>query len=163
MNQNGQRGQRNSFRTQPFSPVASIRTEYIFDIVIIDGGIGGTNRKGILSGLKVHYDLKLVSEPDLRIRNHRRQKNSVCFPAFRTLHPADLNLDSSTRHFKGTGIVSVDRETGGMSAGTTQLMKRKMMNDGIVYFLRNTVAIFNRDRYHDIVSLICSQVRSSHG
>lgn len=59
--------------------------------------------------------------------------------AFRAFHPADTEPESSGRQLYGPPVVTMDRQTGRMSAGTGQLMKLKIMNNRIVKGLRYRV------------------------
>ena len=48
-------------------------------------------------------------------------------------------------------IVSMDRQTGRMTAGTFQLVKLEAVNNGIVKILRKLIEISDRNEYHSLV------------
>ena len=73
-------------------------------------------------------------------------------PAFGTFHPADTESESSGRQLYGPSVVTMDRQTGRMRAGTGQLVKLKIINNRIVKGLRNLIAIRDKNGYHSIVN-----------
>ena len=72
--------------------------------------------------------------------------------AFGASHPADPEPDSSGGQFDSSLVVTMDRKTGRMRAGTGQLVKRKIINNRIVKGLRNLIAIPDKNGYHSIVN-----------
>ena len=72
--------------------------------------------------------------------------------AFGASHPADTEPESSGRQLYGPPVVTMDRQTGRMRAGTDQLVKLKIMNNRIVKGLRNLIAIWDKNGYHSIVN-----------
>ena len=72
--------------------------------------------------------------------------------AFRAFHPADTEPESSGRQLYGPSVVTMDRQTGRMRAGTGQLVKRKIINNRIIKGLRNLIAIPDKNGYHSIVN-----------
>ena len=73
-------------------------------------------------------------------------------PALGAFHPADPESESSGRKLYGPSVVTMDRQTGGMRAGTGQLVKLKIINNRIVKGLRNLIAIPDKNGYHSIVN-----------
>ena len=72
--------------------------------------------------------------------------------AFGASHPADTEPESSGRQLYGPPVVTMDRQTGRMRAGTDQLVKLKIINNRIVKGLRNLIAIPDKNGYHGIVN-----------
>ena len=72
--------------------------------------------------------------------------------AFGASHPADTEPESSGRQLYGPPVVTMDRKTGRMRAGTGQLVKRKIINNRIVKGLSNLIAIPDKNGYHGIVN-----------
>ena len=72
--------------------------------------------------------------------------------AFGASHPADPEPEGPSGQFDGSLVVTMDRKTGRMRAGTGQLVKRKIINNRIVKRLRNLIAIPDKNGYHSIVN-----------
>lgn len=67
-------------------------------------------------------------------------------------HPADAEPDSPGGQFDGSVVVTMDRQTGRMRAGTGQLVKLNFINNRIIKGLRDLVAISDKNGYHSIVN-----------
>ena len=150
--QNVQRKKTDLERAQLFSPTMPVIPEYGFDVVLIHRWICLTDEGGDLSFFKVTADFLLVGKRYLRIGNHRRQKKSMGRSAFRAFDPADTEPDSPGGQFYSPPVITMDRQTGRMRAGTGQLMKLKMINNRIVKGLGNLIAIPDKNGYHSIVN-----------
>lgn len=72
--------------------------------------------------------------------------------AFRAFYPADTKPDLSGWHIYGSIVVTMDRKTGRMRAGTSQLMERSLQKNRIIKRLRNFIAITDKNGYHSIVT-----------
>ena len=72
--------------------------------------------------------------------------------AFGALHTADTKPDSAGGGVDGSLVVTMDRQTGRMRAGTGQLVKLNFINNRIIKGLRNLVAISDKNGYHSIVN-----------
>lgn len=72
--------------------------------------------------------------------------------AFGAYDPADTEPERPGGQFDGSLVVTMDRKTGRMRAGTGQLVKRKIINNRIVKGLRNLIAIWDKNGYHSIVN-----------
>lgn len=149
-------------RAQLFSPTMSVIPEHGFDVVLINRWIGLTDEGGDLSFFKVTADFLLVGKRYLRIGNHRRQKKRMGSSAFGAFDPADTEPDSPGGQFYGPPVITMDRQTGRMRAGTGQLVKLKIINNRIIKGLRNLIAIPDKNGYHSIVNrhrntCVCAQ------
>ena len=72
--------------------------------------------------------------------------------AFGAYDPADTEPERPGGQVDGSLVVTMDRQTGRMRAGTGQLVKRKIINNRIVKGLRNLIAIWDKNGYHSIVN-----------
>lgn len=64
--------------------------------------------------------------------------------AFGALHTADTKPENPRGQLYGSPVVTMNRKTSRMRAGTGQLMKLKVINNRIVKGLRNLIAIFDK-------------------
>ena len=71
--------------------------------------------------------------------------------ALGTADTADPKRIDAIRKKDAPRVVSVDGQTGRMSAGTFQPVKLEAVNDGIVIILRKLIVIFDRNEYHGLV------------
>jgi len=72
--------------------------------------------------------------------------------AFGTDEPQDAEPDGSAGILHRTVIIAMDGKASMMAAGTLQLVKLEAVDDGIVKFFGNIVAIFDGDGYHSIIA-----------
>ena len=85
-------GQPDSFRAQPFTPVAAVAAYDILDVILIDRTVGVTDGVAVAFFFVCCYDLPLVLQRDLGVWHKGRKKNGVCMPAFRAFQSQDAGL-----------------------------------------------------------------------
>lgn len=73
-------------------------------------------------------------------------------PAFGAFDPTDPEPERPSGQFDGSLIVTMNRQTGRMRAGTGQLVKLNFINNRIIKGLRNLIAILGKNGYHSIVN-----------
>lgn len=71
---------------------------------------------------------------------------------FRAYDPANTEPEWPSGQFDSPLVVTMNRKTGRMRAGTGQLVKLKFMNNRIIKGLRNLIAIPDKNGYHSIVN-----------
>ena len=140
-------------RAQFFSPAESVISEYGFDVVFINGWIALTDcADSAAAFFIVLADPLLVGKKDLGVGDHGRQKKRMGSSAFGAFDPADTKAESTGGQLYSPLVVTMDRQTGRMRAGTGQLVKRKVKNNRIIKGLRNRIAIWDKNGYHSIVN-----------
>lgn len=94
----------------------------------------------------------LVGKRYLRVGDQRRQKKRMGSSAFGAFHTADTKAKSPGGQLYSSPVVTMDRKTGRMRAGTGQLVKLNIRNNRIIKGLRNLIAIPDKNGYHSIVN-----------
>lgn len=72
--------------------------------------------------------------------------------ALRASDTADTQSDGAKRKLNASLIVTMNGQTGRMTAGTGDLVKLDAINDRIIKGLRNMLAIMDKNGYHSIVN-----------
>ena len=114
-----------------------------FDIVLID--TGSAVQKGTKDCFIVEMadDASLVGSGDLGIRDNNGGEKSMGPAAFTAAETADAQADESVRGFETAQIITMDRQAGGMPAGTGELVELEGGEDVIIDLLSQRVAYFN--------------------
>ena len=77
-------------------------------------------------------DLNLILQRKLGIGNHGGEKQSVSFTAGFTDNTTDVETEFTFGRFDKTLVVTMNRQTTGMSAGTLKLVELKICNKRII-------------------------------
>lgn len=85
------------------------------------------------------------------IGDDRAKQERMCLPAFRAPDPADPNGASAFGKEDAAFVIGMKHKAGGVSAGARKLMKREVVNHGIVIILRKMIVILDRYEYHGLV------------
>jgi hypothetical protein len=93
----------------------------------------------------------LIQQRNPVVWNEGRKQKGMSSSTLRTADTADPERTGTIRKKDAPRIVSMDSQTGRMSAGTFQLVKLEAVNDGIVIILRKPIVIFDRNEYHGLV------------
>lgn len=115
----------------------------ILDVVLID--TGNAVQKGTECRLvrEKMDDIRLVRSGDLGIRDNEGGEKCVCPAAFTAAETADAQADKTVRGLQATLVIAMDRQTGGMSACTCELMELEGGKDVIINVLVQMVAGFD--------------------
>ena len=123
------------FGEEPLTPETLISADDGFDIVFVDGRILITDSIPIRSILISADDGMLVQQGYPVIRNEGRKQKGVRFSARRAPDTADPERMDAIRKNDAPCVVSMDGQTGRMSAGACQTMELEAVYDGIVIIL----------------------------
>ena len=123
--------------------MAQVGAEDGFDIVFID--TWDAVQKGTESCfvMEMADDASLVGSGDLGIRDNNGGEKSMGPAAFTAAETADAQADESVWGFETTQIITMDRQAGGMPAGTSELVELEGREDVIIDLLSQRVAYFN--------------------
>lgn len=114
-----------------------------FDVVLID--TGNAVQKGTEDCFIVEMadDVSLVGSRYLGIRDNNGGEKRVGSAAFAAAETADAQADESVGGFETAQVIAVDRQAGGMAAGTGELVELEGREDVIIDLLSQRVAYFN--------------------
>lgn len=147
-----QAGKTDSERPQLFLPVPPVVSKDRLDIVFVNGKVILADTADIISRLIVQTDTLLVRECYLGIGDNRRQKDRMGRTTHGASDSADAKADEPILLLYRTFVVAVNREAGGVAAGTDELMELEVIDNGIIKGLRNLIAIWDKNGYHSIVN-----------
>ncbi len=125
----------NRFREEPLKPEAHISADDGLDIVFVDGRVLFTDSVPVRAVLISADDGMLIDEGYPVVWNQGRKKKGMSPSALRTPDTADPNRMDAVRKEDTSLVVSMDGQTGSMSAGACQAVKLEAVNDGIIIIL----------------------------
>jgi hypothetical protein len=107
-------------------------------------------------GFETDQDLLLVIKGNLRIGNEKRRNQGMCVMAFSAQDPLDREFHQYRHPFHFTGIMAITNQTSLFSARALDPVKWKTGDNLIIKILRNLIAIFDENRYHNLDEGLCS-------
>ena len=119
-------------RNKALLPVPAIVGSDMANATLIDGSIvfqKTCSRQGLFISCN---DLNLILQRKLGIGNHGGEKQSVGFTAGFTDNTTDVETEFTFGRFDKTLVVTMNRQTTGMSAGTLKLVELKICNKRII-------------------------------
>ena len=150
--QTNQRRKADPERPQFFLPVPPVVSKDRLDIVFVNGKVIIADTADIISSLIVQTDALLVSKCYLGIRDNGGQKDCMGRTTLGASDSADAKADKPIHLLHRTFVVAVNREAGGVHAGTDKLMELEVIYNRIIKGLRNLIAIWDKNGYHSIVN-----------
>lgn len=116
--------------------MALVIADNCLDVILVDGRTAVHEGREIMVPIfqPLNY-FNLVRQRCLGIRDNESWHEGMRFTAHTAADTADTQADGTVRDFKGAGVISVDRKTGRMSTGASELVELETADEVIIFFL----------------------------
>lgn len=126
-------------------------TDDVFDSIFVDQEVSQHDILWRSTFLDAIENLLLIFFCNLRVRDKRRQHQSMGFTALCAEDTLNTEFQEFREIFHVPVIVSVADQTALLPAGTLHRMKLEIIYNRIIRFLRKTIEFFVQSRYHSLV------------
>jgi len=115
--------------------VALVIADNSLDVILVDGRtVLHEGRETMVPIFQPLNYFSLVRQCCLRIRNDKSWHEGMCFTADTAADTVDTQADGTVRDFKGAGVISVDRKTGRVFTGASELVELETADEVIIFF-----------------------------